>query len=157
MIRPQAAWLIAFIGCLALGAVQVCKQAAFRFPRVDDADASLRDIAAQHLGSDRALDELRAAIETLPQHHAIVVVGPAQEWGSTEIYLLTSCLAWPRSVWFVALGPDGKPAPSLGHQPPRGTPISALAFYSVTPPTDPGTPIHRIGSKFFIVPQDTAP
>jgi hypothetical protein len=157
MIHSRAVWLFALLGCFVLGAVQVWKQSALRLPPFRDVDASLRDIAVQHLGSGRALDELRAVVESLPKDRAVIVVGPGLEWGSTEIYLLTSYVGWPRPVWFVAVGPDGKPAPHLGAFPPPGTPISAMAFFDVKPPIESGGGIHRIGTRLVFVPEELAP
>ncbi len=135
----------------------MCQQVVVAGPPVSDRDASLREIASRHLGSPHALDDLRRLIEPLPKDRALIVFGPGQDWGGTEVYLLASCLAWPRPVWFVAFGRNGKIAPELSLPPPPGIAPAALAFFEVPPPPEAGNAMERVGSKFCFIRQEPAP
>jgi hypothetical protein len=78
-----------------------------------------------------------------------VVFGPSTDWGSSEVYLLTSYLHWPHGVWFVNTGEPLR-APALPIPPAAARENSVLFFYGFEPPPSLAGNVIRIGPKFVV-------
>lgn len=150
MLGSRRFWAIALIILASLGLFAVSQQFVLSAPRVNDPDASLRAIAVQHLGAPDALEQLRAALKTVPQGHDVIIFGPSTDWGGTEVYMLTSYLHWPNKVWFVQTGG------AMNTPPPPAVPESAkensiLFFYGIDPPPELAGNAKRIGKKMAMI------
>jgi hypothetical protein len=150
MLGNRRLWAIALIILAGVGLLAGSRQFVLFAPRVSDPDVSLRAVATQHLEVPDALEQLRTVLKTLPHANDVIIFGSSTDWGSAEIYMLTSYLHWPHKVWFVQTGgPSNAPAPPAA---PESAKInSALFFYAIEPPPDFTEKAKKIGSKLTIV------
>ena len=150
MLGDRRIWEIALALCIWTGLIGSFRLVLIKPPRLDDPDASLREIAAQHLGQQDGLEQVSDALKKLPEGGSIIFFGSATDPGSAEIYLLASYLHWPHRVWFVHTGgPLAAPAPP---PPPKlaGAHVS-LFFYDVEPPPFVAAKIQSIRPKLRII------
>jgi hypothetical protein len=157
MLRSRHLWIVLFSACFVLGLAGVWRALVWRVPRFNDREASLREMATQHLGIPDGLEQIRALLTPLPKDAAVIFFGSTQEWESTEMFLLTSDLAWPRPVWFVAINSKGA-KPAVPPPAAVAASASALAFFDVQPPFALTAKARRVGSRFsFILNPESAP
>jgi hypothetical protein len=150
MLGDRRLWVIALIICTCFGLIADSRLVTAKAPVFDDREASLREIAAQHLGSKEGLDQLREVLSSLPPNGRVIFFGSSADWGSTETYLLTSYLAWPHGVWFIHKGgPLQVPAAPA---PPESPDMqNTLFFFGVTPPPPFVAKATMIGPRLSIV------
>ena len=149
MLGDRRLWAIALILLACVGLNAGSRQFVMRAPSIADPDASLRAIATQYLGEGDRLEQLQATLKTLPEGKGIIFFGSSADWGSTEIYLLTSYLHWPDPVWFVHTGGPLK-APAPPAPPESAKASSALFFHGIEPFPGLEGSIRKIGPKLAI-------
>ena len=155
MLGDRRLWATALIICACVGLFATIRHFKLERPVFDDPDASLRQVAGQHLGKGEELNQLRAVLKSLPRGGHVVVFGSSTDWGSSEVYLLTSYLHWPHSVWFVNTGDPAK-VPALPHPPEAARENSVLFFYGLEPPPSLAGNVTRIGPKLAVAMNTTA-
>jgi hypothetical protein len=150
MLGDRRLWAVALIICACVGLIADSRLVTPGAPVFDDPDATLRELAVQHLGSREGLEQLRGVLRSLPENGRVIFIGSSADWGSTETYLLTSYLAWPHRVWFVHTdGPLSVPAAPA--PPESANAHNTLFFFDAALPPALAAKAAKIGPKLTIV------
>lgn len=94
----------------------------------------------QRLRIPDALEQLRAALETVPKDEAIVFISHAHTVSTAEGYQLLSDLAWPRQVWFSGNLP-----------PPKDAKPGAFVFFEIAPPPNVAGKGRAVGPALHLI------